>query len=247
MLSGPAWSSAVAVSPGAWVPSGWVWVPSRDAFLHQQPQGWLRGKPTRRRGPGCCGEWLRWKPRRSALSPRALSLGWASQPQFLLPDAENISDSGGKWGAGWRRDAFSGGVRVWLWWKWGRVRARGSAPYLLPPPISAGLAPRFGSSFPKISRTADSGAGSVGRRWPWIDNEELIDNLAWFLGWDASRLRDPSPASRPQHPRKAGLPPRPVTSSLPGGRSGGNKAGFVPLPRAGAGCDPARSVRPPGI
>lgn len=56
-------------------------------------------------------------------------------------------------------------------------------------------------------------------------------------------LRAPGPA-RPQcpGPRKPGLMPGPVTSSLPGGRSGENKAGFVPLPRTEAGCDPARGL-----
>lgn len=54
-------------------------------------------------------------------------------------------------------------------------------------------------------------------------------------------LRTPSPL-RPRcpGPRKLGLMPRPVTSSLPEGRSGENKAGFVPLPHTGAGCDPAQ-------
>lgn len=119
-----------------------------------------------------------------------------------------------------------------------------SAPYLLPPPV-LGLAPRFTSSFPKYSQLLMA-------RLAVVTPLEVLNSeiFGWVLGvaLPVSPCVPPSPA-RPRcpSPRKPGLILGPVTSSLAGGWSGGNKAGLVPLPHTHPRAQHPRALLPLGF
>lgn len=129
---------------------------------------------------------------------------------------------------------------------------RSSSPLLCPLSPSSSrpsaLPPRFTSSFPKYSELLTARLAVVTADGPG-GCHELINIGVGFGGCSACvPLCAPSPA-RPRcpSPRKPGLIPGLVTSSLPGGWSGGNKAGFVPLPHTHPRARHPRSVSPPGV
>lgn len=144
-------------------------------------------------------------------------------------------------GAGGQRDAFSGRLRAR-----GGNRAvfspssssRSSAPYLLPPPC-----PSFHFLLPKILPALADATAAL----PAVTPGEGMNSAIFGWGFGVALAVSPSvPPSlaRPRcpSPRKPGLIVGSVTSSRAGGWSGGNKAGFVPLPPT----QPSQSSAPPG-